>query len=380
MDKLDQSELQSLIRTNTTGPHASLYMPTIKAGQETLQNPIRFKNLLRELETKLEAFSMSSTEIRDFLAKPTALIDDYGFWQHAEEGFALFLAEDFYRHFRLPLLFDELALVGERFYLKPLLRMFSQDRQFYILALSMNGIRLLSADPYTVTKIDLGDTPLSLVDALGPELTEQHLQFHSGDAGGAPRYHAQGAGQDDTKPDIHKFFLALDEGVTECIGYDGKPLVLAGVEYLLPIYRDVTRYKSVLPEGVTGNPEMASNEELRDEAWKLVEPLFNKAFTETIDRYHSLFNENRASNRLDDIVTAAVDGRIDTLLVARGAHCWGRYDMAQRQVQRHTEATSSGEDLLDLAAVQAYTQGGQVFVCDPELIPDGALAAAFFRY
>jgi hypothetical protein len=381
LDKLDQSELQMLLTgSGHGGPHVSLYMPTIKAGQETQQNPIRFKNLIREAENKLAALDLSQSEINELLAQAKELIDDYPFWQHAEDGFALFLAKDFFRHYRLPLVFDELALVSERFHLKPLLRLFSRDQQFYVLALSMNGVRLLSADPHTVTEIELDDTPLSLTDAVGHQLTEQHLQYHSGDAGGDPRYHAQGSGQDDIKPEIRKFFQVLDNGVTDCIGFGDKPLVLAGVEYLLPIYKDITDYKSILEEGVTGNPELLSNEELRDNAWAVAEPFFKKALTETIDRYHSLVNENRASNGLEDIVVAAMDGRIDTLLVARGAHCWGRYDETQRQIQRHNEPTASSEDLLDLAAVQTYTQSGQVFVCDPDVLPDQALAAAIYRY
>ncbi len=381
MDKLDQAELQLLLTGGRQGgPHVSLYMPTIKAGQETQQNPIRFKNLIREVENKLASLDLSQSDVNDFLAQASQLINDYPFWQHMEEGFALFLGKDFLRHYRLPLVFDELALVSERFHLKPLLRLFSRDQQFYILALSINGVRLLSADPHSVTEIDLGDTPLSLSDALGHQLTEQHLQFHSGNAGGSPRYHAQGGGQDDIKPEIRKFFQIVDKGVTDRIGIGDKPLVLAGVEYLLPIYKDATRYKSVLEEGVTGNPESLSNQELRDNAWAVAEPFFKQALTETVDRYQGLVNENRASNRLEDIVIGAMDGRIDTLLVARGAHCWGHYDETQRQIQQHPEPTTTSEDLLDLAAVQTYTQSGQVFVCDPDLIPGQALAAAIYRY
>jgi hypothetical protein len=355
-------------------------MPTIKAGQETQQNAIRFKNLLRDTENKLAGLNLPQSDINTLLAQVTPLTDDYRFWQHAEAGFALFLAKDFFQHYRLPLVFDELALVSERFHLKPLLRLFSFDQQFYILALSMNGARLLSADPYSVTEIDLGDTPLSLTDALGHQVTEQHLQFHSGDAGGAPRYHAQGGGQDDIKPEIRKFFRLLDDGVTNHIGFGNKPLVLAGVEYLLPIYRDATRYKGILEEGITGNPELLSNQQLRDNAWEVAEPLFKQALTETIDRYHALVVENRASTGLEDIVTGAMDGRIDTLLVARGAHCWGRYDELQRHIQQHQEPIAASEDLLDLAAVQTYTQSGQVFVCDPDILPGQALAAAIYRY
>lgn len=380
MDKLDQSELQTLLTSGGSGPHVSLYMPTVKAGQETQQNPIRFKNLVRETENKLVALGLSQSDVNDFLAQANQLIDDYPLWQHAEEGFALFIAEDFFQHYRLPLVFDELALVSERFHLKPLLRLFSLDQQFYILALSMNGVRLLSADPHSVTEIDLGDTPLSLTDALGHQLTEQHLQFHSGDAGGDPRYHAQGGGQDDVKPEIRKFFRLLDDGVTDRIGLGDKPLVLAGVEYLLPIYKDATRYKAILEEGVTGNYESLSNQELRDNAWAIAEPFFKKALTETIDRYHSLVNENRASNHLEDIVIGAMDGRIDTLLVARGVQCWGHYDRTQRHIQQHPEPIAASEDLLDLAAVQTYTQSGHVFVCDPDLMPAQAPAAAIYRY
>lgn len=381
MDKLDQSELQTLLTgSGSGGPHVSLYMPTIKAGQETQQNPIRFKNLIRETENKLAALNLSQSDINDFLAQANQLINDNHFWQYAEEGFALFMAKGFFQYYRLPLVFDELTLVSKRFHLKPLLRLFSLDQQFYILALSMNSVRLLSADPHSVTEIDLGDTPLSLTDAVGHQLTEQHLQFHSGDAGGAPRYHAQGGGQDDVKPEIRKFFRLLDDGVTDRIGLGEKPLVLAGVDYLLPIYKDATRYKAISEEGITGNPELLSNPELRDNAWAIAEPIFKKTLTETIDQYHALVVENRASNNLEDIVISAMDGRVDTLLVARGAHCWGHYDETQRHIQQHPEPTAASEDLLDLAAVRTYTQSGHVFVCDPDLIPDQALAAAIYRY
>lgn len=380
MDSMNQTELQALLTATGSGLKASLYMPAVKAGQETRQNSIRFKNLLRELENQLAALGARQSEVEKLLAPAKALVDDYEFWQHTGRGFAIFLAPDFHRHYHLAIKFDELAIAGERFYLKPLLRLFSQDQQFYVLALSQNAVRLLAADPHSVSEIDLEDTPTSLEDALGHQLSEQQLQFHSGDAGADPVYHAQGSGQDDIKPEISKFFSLVDKAVTSRIGAERRPLVLAGVEYVLALYRGVTDYQPVLDKSISGNHDHTSAEELRASAWEIAASYFQTAVEQTVERYRALAADGRASAQLEDIVAAAVDGRIDTLLVARGERRWGRYDPGDRRIERHEEQSPASEDLLDLAAVNTYMQSGQVFICEPHAIPDRAPAAAIYRY
>jgi hypothetical protein len=52
----------------------SLYMPAHRAGRETEQDPIRFKNLLRQAEERLHAEGMRSAEARNFLKEPQRLL------------------------------------------------------------------------------------------------------------------------------------------------------------------------------------------------------------------------------------------------------------------------------------------------------------------
>ena len=52
MDSLTREDIKTLIETQGEWC-VSLFMPTVRAGAEVQQNPIRFKNLLRQAEERL---------------------------------------------------------------------------------------------------------------------------------------------------------------------------------------------------------------------------------------------------------------------------------------------------------------------------------------
>ena len=78
-----------------------------------------------------------------------------------------------------------------------------------------------------------------------------------------------------------------------------------------------------------------------------------------------------------------VERRVDTLFVARGVRSWGSYDGEKRKIKLQSDQKgprNGNEDLLDLAAVQTYLNGGKVFVVDQQEVPEGKSLAAVFRY
>jgi hypothetical protein len=62
----------------------------------------------------------------------------------------LFLSPGAFHSYRLPLSFGELAVISDRYHLKPLLPLLAGDGSFYVLALSQNEVRLLGASRYGV--------------------------------------------------------------------------------------------------------------------------------------------------------------------------------------------------------------------------------------
>lgn len=383
MDMITLVELKTLLGRQHDWC-VSLYMPTHRHGRETEQGPIRLKNLLREAEERLESKGLRSPDARQMLEPAQRLLQDSGFWRHQSDGLALFITPEAYYTYRLPLPFTELVVISDRFHLKPLLPFFASDGHFYILALSQNEVRLLEGTRHTVDEIKMENLPKSIAEALQYERFEQELQSHSISAanGGGKRpmiFHGHDVSDED-KGRILRWFHKLDDELSTLLAEEQSPLVLAGVDYLLPLYREASAYPHLLEKGIEGNPEKLKPEELHDRAWLLVEPVFAQAREQAAARYGQLASGGQATTDVPEAVLAAHHGRIGELFVAVGIQVWGVFDEAKNTVSVHEEAEPGDEDLLDLAAIQTMLNSGAVYAVPLEYVPEQAPLAALFRY
>lgn len=384
MFNLNQDEIRKLTQ-RPGGWCVSLYMPMgsnfLKAGQ----NRIRFKNLLREAGEHLRRLGVRSPEVKRLMEPARALLKEKLFWGEQGKGLAAYLAEDLFVTYRLPLAPPKLVVVTDRFHLKPLLPVLSGDGRFFILGLSQNAVRLFQGDRDSLEELELPPgVPHSLEEALPFEEPEKRLQFHTQTpfaAGGrAAMFHGQGGGADEGKNRLLRFFQQVDQGLQPFLNRKSDPLVLAGVDYLLPIFREACRYPFLVEAGVTGNPESWSPEKLRLQSWNLVEPVFLREQESARERYQVAQQSGRASSRLQEIIPKAWDGRIEFLFVPVGVQQWGVFDPEKRTVGLHRVPRPGDDDLLDLAAVQTFLKGGTVYAVDPSEMPNRTLAAATFRY
>ncbi|HDI61237.1 MAG TPA: hypothetical protein ENF48_12955, partial [Desulfobacteraceae bacterium] len=60
MDRITLEELKATFLENRFDWCVSIYMPTHRAGRQAEQDPIRFKNLLREVENRFLAQGLRS--------------------------------------------------------------------------------------------------------------------------------------------------------------------------------------------------------------------------------------------------------------------------------------------------------------------------------
>ena len=262
-----QLQLRSLL-AESQAPAVSIFVPTHRAGQEIRQDPIRLKNLVRQAERQLINEGTRPAEAHHLLEPVAALVEDAAFWPHQAEGFAVFRSPDVFRTYRVPFPVGEFVAVSDRFYINPLLPLLINETRFYVLALSQKAVRLLDCTRDGVVPVLLSDVPQD-IEQTQPEGPTAHLRRHSLPMGGPEggRFHAHGVGTEDVDMiNVKRYFQQAEDGLRQRLAGERVPLILACVEYLAPIYREVSTYRFVLEEIVAGNPDGVPDDELQRKA------------------------------------------------------------------------------------------------------------------
>jgi hypothetical protein len=377
-----------LVETNGKW-HVSIYVPTHRAGNEQQQDPIRLKNLLAQAEKKLLAYGVRRPEAEELLKPAQDLLQDGMFWQQGSDGLAIFISKDTSRIYRLPNRFEELVVVGKSFYVQPLLPLLNGNGNFYIFAISLNRPRLFQASKDNLNEVELQDVPANMDEALMIEDQEKHLGFQTmtantvgGTGGERPAIHYGQGEENDKKEKILRYFQEVDQGLSRLLEDESAPMVVAAVDYLIPIYQQASTYRNLLKEGIVGSPDRQPLNELHSSAWKIVEPIFTRSQQEAIDRFKELHGQQNglATDDLDTAVKAAIGGRVETLLVPIGVQSWGRYDPATDSVHFDPEPTPENEDMVNYTAVQTILNSGNVYALPREQFPTEKEVAAILRY
>jgi hypothetical protein len=361
-------------------------MPTHRVGQEQQQDPIRLKNLLAEAETKLLANGLRRPEVQKLMRPAEELLWNKDFWQHQSEGLAIFLSNNFSVFYRLPGKFEEFLSAANSFHIKPLLPLLGRDIKFYVLTISLKNVRLFQSTADAMSEITL-NFPTSMDEALGMDDPERYLNLHSGSMstnqakGGTAVFHGHSIA-DEEKKNILRFFHSVDQGLMDLLEDKNIPMVLAGVDYLLPIYREASTYNNLLEDEVIGSPERQNLQDLHERARKIVKPIFEESQKKAFEKFKQLNGQQSAlaTTDLATAVKAARFGQVETLFVPLGIQRWGRYDAENNTVVLESEPGPENEDLLDFAAAETVLNSGQVFAVPSEQLPGDSELAAILRY
>lgn len=366
----------------------SIYMPTNYLGADIKQNPIRFKQCIREAEDKLFDMGLSKSEVGNILRNASNLIDETIFWQNQTEGLVVFMTPEKMNYYHLPFEVKDQVVISNKFYTKPLLPLFTTDGQYYVLALSKNEVRLFKVSRQIVKEVKMQDAPRGIEGMKVDDDPRTKLEIKT--ASPAPRNQliyntttqAQGNENDFNRNELTRYFRAIDEAFHKTHKGDNIPLVLAGVEYLIPIYKEISSYPNIVDEFIKGNPEVLDGDDLRKMSWEIMEPKFLK-IQELAEAKYAQFSGQRnglVSNSLKKVLFQAYNGQIETLFIANEVEQWGLFDPETNKIYFHNEQKPDNEDLMNRAATLTMSRGGTVFVVNPDEVPDGGSVAAVLRY
>jgi hypothetical protein len=384
MELLDKEFIQELLTIDQT-PCISLYMPTHRSHPENLQDPIRFKNLLKQLEESLSQ-KYSAGEVKKHIEPLEALVNDKSLWNHTTHSLAVFSASGLLKIVGLPISVDELAMVADSFHTKPLRQYLQSTDRYHVLGLSLHDIRLFEGNRHSLTEIELQpDIPATITDALGDELTDKHSTVASyGGAGGesSSMHHGHGSRKDEVDKDAERFFRVVAGNIYERYSKPtGLPLILAALPEHFSLFQKVNKNPLLLSKSIAINPTSISTDKLANLAWEIMEPEYLMKLESFVSRFEQEKANGKGSDDIKEVAVAAVEGRVDTLLIEADRIIAVRItNLVTGNTQKKDIANPKVDDLLDDMAELVTKMGGQVIVLPTEKIPSETGLAAIFRY
>ncbi len=383
MHTFEQDDVAGLFDT-ATAPCLSLFQPTHRRHPENQQDVIRYRNLVKTLQSSLlQQFDPSET---DALLTPfMALADDHAFWGQTRDGLAVLGARGVFRVYLLQRSVPELAVVSDSFHTTPLHRLAQSSQRYHVLGLTRKTVRLFEGDRDTLDEVALAESvAATLIDALGSGMTEPHTTVASyggiGHGHGA-MHHGHGGRADEIANDTERFFRTVDREILEHHSKSSAlPLILATLPEHRELFHRVSHNPQLLAEGIDVSVDAVSLDALHEHAWRVVEPFYTARLESQLEQFGTARANGLGGDALSAVAEAVVHGRVGTLLIDGDRAVPGRVDPATGQVILADRSRPDVDEVLDDLGAMARRRGAKVFILPGDQMPTDTGVAAIFRY
>jgi len=359
-------------------PVISIYINTHIKKPDRLENPIRFKNLVREAQDALKEKEVRG--FKDLFSLFKGMEDDAIFWEGASEGMAILADEEECIIYKLPIDVTSRAIVSDSFYIKPLLKSYQLKGRYHVLGLNRDRFFLYDADRNGLHEISLDEKDSTLEGVLGTQLTESHLS-HASLGGDQSTYHGYGGAKDERKIDDEKFFRHVDNFIQENYSMQYKiPLILVGLDEHQGELRKISKNPYLLKEGIKTDIDALDKKMLHAMVQNVMTELFNQQLKERVEIFNQAHAKDMGSDDVVQIARAITEKRVEVLYLEENSVHPGRYDLGLGTITEGASADSYSGDIYDEMAEAVLSQGGEVLILENADMPTARDIAAVYRY
>jgi Bacterial archaeo-eukaryotic release factor family 11 len=346
----------------------SLYVPTSPLTQEAQRGRIELKTLTADAMRQLQDAGAAGRALAELREPLEELVDDDAFWSEQARSLAVFAAPEAMRTFRLPNRITSEVEVGDRFYVKPLLRAATFPQAAFVLALAAGGVRVVEVVAEGPSyAVDVPGLPKDLADALPAAATERTQSDRL-------------IGAEGDKVRLRQFARKVDQALRGFLAGRQLPLILAATEPLESIYRSVNNYPALAATGIRGNVEALSDDELAADARSVLDDLYAAELAAVREEFGMRFHDSRASSDVAVVARAATAGAVDTLLVDIDDKVPGVVDEETGAVALAEQDDAASYGVVDEIARRVLLSGGRVLAVRRDDLPERTPVAAILRH
>jgi hypothetical protein len=363
---------------NKEGPFISIYQTT-QVHPLDKGNVITFKNLMKEALNLLEK-KYDKRIVEKYTAPLQEIISDLDFWLYATQGIAVYVNQEECFVFRLSQPVENQVIVSDGIYIRPAIATFQNQVAAYVLALTKEEFNVYECDLTSLKKIELPESiETTLEEVLGDQKTDAFVGFGStGNRNSTGLFYGQGGRKEEVDLDTEKFFRYVDKTIFEEFSKKKTiPIILTSVSKNQTIFRKISNNPHLSADGIVLSPESLSDEQLREHVREVLQPEKRRRLKTLVERGAKALADQRASDHVDEIASAAISGQVESLLIDYEKRYLASIDWNTLKIVK-----KSGEhdtDLFDEIAKVVLKNRGKVYIIDSAMMPTTTGICAIYR-
>lgn len=349
---------------------------------------IQFENLVGEARKRL---ADSEYEEKEKLLEQLDILEN-----HKEEliqsigGLTIYVTPDDFYFYHLAIPVEDRVRIGRLPYIMPLVSNYQYTRDYHLLVLNRESIRLFEGHSGRLEEIDLSeyeDAPVDLETALGTERDDRTLthgsysggfrQGGNGGRGGANQsFHSHDDVNEEKDIDRERYFQQVDDFVFENFSNKKRiPLILYSIEDNQAVFKSLSKNEYLAKSAINGSAANLRTSEIEERASKTIDEIIAHQRNALLEELKETSGEYRIDNIPDDLASASLQGRIEKLYVEKFFEIPGSISEDGRY-----DESDDKNDFVERVVQNVLRTQGEVYILDETETPENTPIAARLRY
>lgn len=298
-------------------------------------------------------------------------------FDHNEDGIGLFVSSNVHFHISFPFSVEGKVVVGDSFEIRDVLYKVNYSDPYYALLLTEHGAQLFRGSWAELEVIKDKQFPIEYEEEYVYNPPSRSMSY-------AGQAHVKSFEKDKSELEMIRyknFFHRVDKMLN---GYlvNNVPLIILGAEKLLALFKNNSSHQKQFAGKITGSYRYFNLKQLSDLISPVIFGHLQNERAKLVDEFMEKTGQHLATSGIQDIWSAAMEGKAFKLLVEKDYRCPGflgenSYHLYLRPPQRpHTVLTDAVDDLIELV----LEKEGRVFFVDNGLLKDYKRIGLITRY
>ncbi len=334
-----ERNLLKIIKNQVDYPNVSILLTTHKTSPDNSQDAMVLKKLSKEAERRLRE-EFNKRDIKQLLEKLNKTVSSIDVRQNLD-GLAIFVNKSFERVVRLPFPVRERIIIDDSFATRDLIRAMNRGVNYYILSVSAGFVRLFEAYRDKFSEITEGGFPYANPFSRGTNLEESTSWKEAR---------------------LREFFHMVDKSFLQIHHQHRMPIVIAGVERNISLYKEVTTFSDKIILTLEGNYDNTSAHELALLIWPEVKKKMAEKRRQVLKKLDEAIGRKRLVTGIEEVWKLASEGRGELLVVEEDYQQAARVSTNGNTITLVNSRGIPGttEDLVDDIAEKVVSTGGRV--------------------